>query len=63
MQDTFQQLVFINSFKHKHLYYHARDIPHLYYFAIPEFWAFKSFVWKKSILIYEELKGVKFSIT
>jgi hypothetical protein len=62
MQDTLQQLVFINSFKHKHLYYHAKDIPHLYYFAIPEFWAFKSFVWKKSILLYEQLKGVKFSI-
>jgi BetR domain len=62
MQDTLQQLIYINSFKHKHLYYHARDIPHLYYFAIPEFWAFKSFVWKKSLLLYEQLKGVKFSM-
>lgn len=62
MQDTLTHLLFINSFKHKHFYYHARDIPHLYYFAIPEFWAFKSFVWKKSILHYNELKGVKFSM-
>jgi hypothetical protein len=29
---------------------------------VPEFWAFKSFVWKKSILLYEQLKGVKFSM-
>jgi len=62
MQDTLKQLLFINSFKHKHFYYLAKDIPHLYYFAIPEFWAFKSFVWKKSILHYTELKGVKFSM-
>ena len=62
MQDTLKQLQFLNSFKHKHLYYHARDVPHLHYFAIPEFWAFKSFVWKKSLLLYEQLKGVKFSM-
>ncbi len=62
MQDTLQQLVFMNSFKHKHLYYLAKDVPAMYYFALPEFWAFKSFVWKKSILHYEELKGIKFSM-
>jgi hypothetical protein len=62
MQDTLTQLVFINSFKHKHFFFLAKDIPHLYYFAIPEFWAFKSFVWKKSILHYNELKEVKFSM-
>jgi plasmid maintenance system antidote protein VapI len=62
MQDTLKQLQFLNSFKHKHLYYHAKDVPHLHYFAIPEFWAFKSFVWKKSLLLYEQLKGVKFSM-
>ena len=49
MRDSLQNLLFINSFKHKHMYFHARDIPHLYYFYIPEFWAFKSFVFKKSI--------------
>ena len=62
MQDSLRNLLYINSFKHKHMYFHARDIPHLYYFAVPEFWAFKSFVFKKSILLYEQLKGVKFSM-
>jgi hypothetical protein len=62
MQETLKQLQFLNSFKHKHFYYHAKDVPHLHYFAIPEFWAFKSFVWKKSLLLYEQLKGVKFSM-
>ena len=62
MQDTLQQLTFMNSFKHKHLYYLAKDVPAMYYFAIPEFWAFKSFVWKKSILHYDELRKVKFSM-
>jgi hypothetical protein len=62
MQDSLRNLLFINSFKHKHMYFHSRDIPHLYYFAIPEFWAFKSFLFKKSILLYEQLKGVKFSM-
>ncbi len=62
MQDTLQQLSFMNSFRHKHMYYLAKDIPAMHYFALPEFWAFKSFVWKKSVLLYESLKGVKFSI-
>ncbi|HEY6505639.1 MAG TPA: helix-turn-helix domain-containing protein [Chitinophagaceae bacterium] len=62
MQDTLQQLTFMNSFKNKHMYYLAKDIPAMHYFALPEFWAFKSFVWKKSILHLSELKDIKFSI-
>lgn len=62
MKDTLEQLSFMRSFKHRHMYYLAKDIPAMHYFALPEFWAFKSFVWKKSVLHYDSLKGVKFSI-
>jgi hypothetical protein len=62
MKDTLQNLSFMHSFKAKHMYYLAKDIPAMHYFALPEFWAFKSFVWKKSILHYDSLKNVKLSI-
>jgi hypothetical protein len=62
MENLFQQLAFINSFEHKHVYYLAKDIPLMQQFFVPELIAFKSFFWRKSILHYEELKGVKFSV-
>ena len=62
MENLLQQVAFINSFSHKHMYYLAKDVPLMQQFLIPELIAFKSFFWRKSILHYEELKGQKFTL-
>lgn len=62
MENTLQQLQFMNSFEDKHVYYLAKDIPLMQQFLIPELTAFKSFFWRKSILHYESLRGKKFSL-
>lgn len=62
MQTDIKHLELILSFKQRHLYYLAKEIPFFYYFLIPEIAAFKSFFFKKSILHYENLKGVRFSL-
>jgi hypothetical protein len=62
MENTLQQLQFMNSFENKHVYYLAKDIPLMQQFLVPELMAFKSFFWRKSILHYEDLRGKKFSL-
>lgn len=62
MQTDIKHLERILSFKQRHLYYLAKEIPFFYYFLIPEVTAFKSFFFKKSILHYESLKGARFSL-
>lgn len=41
----------------------CNDIPFFHIFHIPEVAAFKSFVWQKTVLGYEEMKGKKFELT
>ncbi len=60
MQENLKQLAYVNSFKHKHMYYLAKDLP--LPFMVRELTAFKSFFWRKSILHYHEMKGAKFSL-
>jgi hypothetical protein len=62
MENLLQQVVLINSFQHKHMYYLAKDVPLMQQFVSPELIAFKSFFWRKSILHYDELRGQKFSL-
>lgn len=62
MQETLKQVSYINSFKNKHMYYLAKDLPLMQQFLVPELTAFKSFFWRKSILHYDEMKGSKFSL-
>ncbi len=61
MQETARQVNYINSFSHKHIFYLAKDLPLMQQFLVPELTAFKSFFWRKSILHYDGMKGVKFS--
>lgn len=61
LANVFRQLKIINSFENKHLYYLAKDVPIMDQFMIPELMAFKSFLWRRSILNYENMKGLKFS--
>lgn len=60
MNNVLKQLHMINSFNHKHLYYLAKDVPIMDQFMHHDLFAFKSFLWRRSILLYEELKGQKF---
>ncbi|MBC7826273.1 MAG: hypothetical protein H7122_00900 [Chitinophagaceae bacterium] len=57
-----QDLAFMNTFEHRHLYYLTKDIPFIIFFQFHELASFKSFFWMKSILNYEALKGRKFSL-
>jgi transcriptional regulator with XRE-family HTH domain len=62
MENLLKQVIFINSFEHKHMYYLLKDIPPMQQFLSPELTCFKSFFWRKSILHYEEMRGQKFSL-
>ena len=61
-RNVLQHLQFATSFRKKHMIYLAKDIPVMQQFLVPEVAAFKSFFWRKSILHYDELRGVKFSL-
>lgn len=63
MENLFQQVAFINSFQHRHMYFLAKDVPLMQQFLSPELMCFKAFFWRKSILHYEQLKGQKFSLS
>ena len=62
MENVLRQITMINSFKQKHITYLAKDIPIMDQFMAPELLAFKSFLWRRSILNYENMKGMKFSL-
>lgn len=62
LQNVYGTLQMVNSFEKKHLYYLLKDIPPFVHFLVPELAAFKCFVWMKSILNDEQMKGVKFSL-
>lgn len=62
MENVLKLITMINSFKQKHITYLAKDIPIMGQFMAPELLAFKSFLWRRSILNYENMKGMKFSL-
>ena len=62
LKNLLQNFMYLNSFEQKHLYFLTKDIPWISYFQVPELANFKFFLWMKSILHYEELKGKKFSL-
>ena len=62
MENSLLQLEQMRQFPEKHFYTLAKEIPFLYYFYIPEVAAFKSYFFKKSIIQYNQMRGVKFSL-
>jgi len=60
LNNVLKQLYLINSFQNKHLYYLAKDVPIMDQFMHHDLFAFKSFLWRRSILLYSDLKGQKF---
>lgn len=57
-----RNLCIINGFESKHIYFLMKDIPPFVHFQVPELSAFKFYFWMKSILHYESMQKVKFSI-
>lgn len=58
----YQNFIYLNTFKNRHLYFFTKDIPFSTHFQIPELAAFKYFFWKKTILQNEKMRGMKFSV-
>ena len=61
LENVLGQFQYVNGFERKHFYYLMKDIPPFVYFQVPELAAFKYFFWMKSILHYDDFKGLKFS--
>ncbi|MFT3907894.1 MAG: helix-turn-helix transcriptional regulator [Ferruginibacter sp.] len=62
LENLLQNFQFVNSFGKKHMYILMKDIPPFMYFHIKELAAFKYFFWMKSILNYDSMRSVKFSV-
>ena len=62
LQEVEAQFRVINSFEKKHIYFLMKDIPPWVHFLIPELTAFRCFLYMKSILQDERLKGIKFAL-
>ncbi len=63
MENVLRQLTLIAGSSHRHMYYLAKDIPIMEQFMVPELLAFKSFLWRRSILQYANMKGLKFALS
>jgi len=62
LNNMLQQFEFMQGFDHKHIYFLPNDIPTFVYFQFPELAAFTFFYYKKSVLHFDEMKGLKFSV-
>lgn len=57
-----KQLTFMTTLNKKHIYWLLKDIPPISHFQISELARFKFYLWTKSILHYDSMKGVKFDL-
>jgi hypothetical protein len=62
LESVHKQLSIINSFELRHIYFLMKDIPPFVHFQVPELAAFKFYFWMKSILHYESMQKIKFSL-
>jgi len=62
LNQLLRQLQLINSFEKRHMYWLLKDIPPMMHFCSRELTLFKIFLWTKSILFDDRMKGVKFDI-
>jgi hypothetical protein len=62
LNSMFQQFEFMRIQEHSHIYFLPNDIPPFAYFQIPELASFTFFYYKKSLLHFEEMKDLKFSV-
>lgn len=57
-----KQGLYMSGLASKHLYWLLKDIPPISHFQVPELARFKFYLWTKSILHYDSMKGVKFDV-
>lgn len=62
LNNMLEQFELVRSFDHKHIYMLPNDIPSFVYFQFPELAAFTFFYYMKSLLNFEEMKDIKFSV-
>lgn len=62
LSQLLRQLEFFKSFDKKHLYWLLKDIPPMHHFSFRELASFKIFLWTKSIMHDDGMKGVKFDL-
>lgn len=62
LESVYRNLSVVNSFQKKHIYFLMKDIPPFVHFQVPELAKFKFYFWTRSILHYEEMQKVKFSL-
>ena len=62
LNNMLQQFEFMRSFDHKHLYFLPNDIAPFVYFEFPQLAALSFFYYMKSLLGFDEMKDLKFSV-
>ena len=62
METSLAQYENMAKLPNAHVYYMAKDLPLSHFFQTPELASFKFFFWQKSVLQYQELRGVKFKL-
>jgi plasmid maintenance system antidote protein VapI len=62
LNDMLQQFEFMRGFDHKHIYFLPNDIPPFAYLQIPELAAFTFFYYRKSLLHFDEMNDLKFTV-
>jgi hypothetical protein len=62
LKDVLKNYSSINSFEKKHIYFLNKDMPFHSFFQVPELAKFKFFLWMRSFMQYEDLKGKKFTL-
>jgi len=62
LDEVQHQFQVISGFKNRHIYFLMKDISPFVHFLVPELAAFRCFLYLKSILQDERIKGTKFSL-
>lgn len=62
LEHFLKQIKGISTFKKRHIYYAAEDIPVFHHFAFPKLSDFKFFYWRKTILNHLDLQNQKFAV-
>ena len=62
LNNMLQQFEFMKGFDHKHIYSLPKDILPFTYFQFPELASFTFFYYQKSLLHFDDMKNLKFSI-
>ena len=63
LRGLLNQLKYFNSFKDRQMFYFCKDMIYFHFYLYPEFAAFKTFFWLKTILNKQEYNNKKFSLT